>query len=68
MTVTAADPARLRELLAGPGVTVTGAIGAQTLQVSGLSAQQIGAAATKGGIAVYQLTPETASLEQAVMD
>ena len=67
-TVTSSDPARLRQLLAGPAVTVTGAPGSDTLRVTGLSARQIGTAAAQAGIAVYELTPQTASLEQAFMD
>ena len=67
-TVTSSDPARLRQLLAGPAVTVTGAPGSDVLRVTGLSARQIGTAAAQAGIAVYELTPQTASLEQAFMD
>ena len=66
VTVTSSDPARLRQLLAGPAVT--GAPGSDSLQVTGLSARQIGTAAAQAGIAVYELTPQIASLEQAFMD
>ena len=37
-----ASPARLREVLAGPGVEITGQAGSEQLQVTGLSARQIG--------------------------
>src|SRR3954452_10790273 len=40
--VTTQDPARLRDVLAGPGVDITGHIGSEELQVTGLSARQIG--------------------------
>src|SRR3954463_8807391 len=40
--VTPQDPARLRDVLAGPGVDITGRIGSEELQVTGLSAREIG--------------------------
>jgi ABC-2 type transport system ATP-binding protein len=58
---------RLRELLAGPDVSFEpGDRGA--LEVHGLTAEQIGDAAAGGGIAIHELTPQQASLEQAFMD
>jgi DNA-binding NarL/FixJ family response regulator len=40
--VASADPARLRDLLAGPGVTVTGTPGAEELTVAGVTARHVG--------------------------
>jgi ABC-2 type transport system ATP-binding protein len=58
---------RLRELLAGPDVSFEpGDRGA--LEVHGLTAEQIGDAAAGGRIAIHELTPQQASLEQAFMD
>ncbi|WP_377272882.1 ABC transporter ATP-binding protein [Peterkaempfera sp. SMS 1(5)a] len=66
--VVSADPARLREVLAGPGVEITGAAGSEELQVVGLSARSIGTTAAEHGIAVFELTPSRVSLEEAFMD
>ncbi|MQY16947.1 ABC transporter ATP-binding protein [Nocardia macrotermitis] len=68
VTVASADPVRLREVLAGPGVQITGRSGSETLQVSGLSTRAIGSRAAEHGIALYELTARTVSLEQAFMD
>jgi ABC-2 type transport system ATP-binding protein len=58
---------RLRGALAGPGVTFeAGERGA--LEVHGLSAEQIGDAAAAHGIALHELTPLQASLEEAFMN
>jgi ABC-2 type transport system ATP-binding protein len=66
--VATADPARLREVLAGPGVEVTGQAGSEKLQVTGLSARAIGLKAAEHGVALFELTPRTVSLEQAFME
>ncbi len=59
--------ARLRELLAAPGVTFAdGERGA--LEVHGLSAAQIGDAAASDGIVLHELTPQQATLEEAFMN
>jgi ABC-2 type transport system ATP-binding protein len=58
---------RLRELLFGPDVSITSAEPG-LLEVSGLTAQQIGDAAAANGIALHELTPLEASLEQAFME
>jgi ABC-2 type transport system ATP-binding protein len=58
---------RLRGALAGPDVTVSSAQ-ADVLEVSGLSAAQIGDAARDLGLAVHELTPQRASLEEAFME
>ena len=56
----------LRGVLAGPGVTVTGSA-ADALEVTGLTATQIGEAALRAGISLHELTPTQASLEEAFM-
>ncbi len=56
---------RLRTLLQGPGVTFQGERG--SLEVHGLTAEQIGDAAAEHGIAIHELTPQQASLEEAFM-
>ena len=65
--VSAADPVRLRDLLAGPGVTVSGAPGTEELQVTGATARQVGQLAADHGIALYELKTQSESLEQAFM-
>jgi ABC-2 type transport system ATP-binding protein len=65
--VVCSDPSRLRGLLLGPDVAVTGEAGSETLLVSGLTARQVGQRAADAGIAVYELTPQAASLEAAFM-
>jgi ABC-2 type transport system ATP-binding protein len=58
---------RLRELLAGPEVTFEpGERGA--IEVHGLTAEQIGDAAAASTIALHELTPQQASLEEAFMN
>jgi ABC-2 type transport system ATP-binding protein len=66
--VATADPARLREVLAGPGVEVIGQAGTEELTVVGLSARDIGLRAAEQGIALFELTPRTVSLEAAFME
>ncbi|MDI5965514.1 ATP-binding cassette domain-containing protein [Streptomyces sp. SL13] len=66
--VVSADPAKLRELLSGAGVEISGRAGSETLEVTGLSARAIGTKAAAAGIAVYELTPRSVSLEQAFME
>lgn len=66
--VASADPARLRELLAGPGVEITGLAGSEELEVTGLSAREIGTTAAAAQIALFELTPVHLSLEQVFMD
>jgi ABC-2 type transport system ATP-binding protein len=58
---------RLRAALAGPGISfVPAERGA--LEVHGLTAAQVGDAAAAGGIALHELTPQQASLEEAFMN
>jgi ABC-2 type transport system ATP-binding protein len=66
--VATADPARLREVLAGPGVEITGQAGTEELTVVGLSARDIGLRAAEHGVALFELTPRTVSLEAAFME
>jgi ABC-2 type transport system ATP-binding protein len=68
VTVASADPAQLRHILAGPGVEITGRPGSEQLSVVGLSARSIGMKAAGHGIAVFELTPKTVSLEEAFME
>ena len=61
------EVARLRHLLAGPDVTFeAGERGA--LEVHGLTAEQVGDVAAESGIAIHELTPQQASLEEAFMN
>ncbi|MFF7981155.1 ATP-binding cassette domain-containing protein [Streptomyces sp. NPDC007901] len=62
------EPARLRDVLAGPEVGIEGRIGSEELQVTGLSAREIGLKAAEHGIALFQLSTRQMSLEQAFMD
>jgi ABC-2 type transport system ATP-binding protein len=68
VTVATADPAGLREVLAGPGVEITGRAGSEELQVAGMSSRSIGLKAAEHGIALFELTARTVSLEEAFMD
>ncbi|GAA3435247.1 ABC transporter ATP-binding protein [Kutzneria kofuensis] len=65
--VRARGAGRLRELLVGPGVTVD-AVEPDVLQVHGLESSEIGQVACRHSIALDELTPVTASLEDAFMD
>src|SRR5215510_6405716 len=66
VTVRTSQAARLRELLLGPDITVTGDQSG-VLHVQGLTAQQIGAAAWQAHLPVFELTTKHASLEEAFM-
>jgi ABC-2 type transport system ATP-binding protein len=57
----------LRDAIAGPGVTVT-AVDDGALEIGGLTAEQIGDAAAAHGLALHELTPLQATLEEAFMD
>ena len=59
--------AQLRELLAGPDITVT-ADGGDCLIVDGLSTHQIGTAASKASITLFELANQNTSLETAFME
>jgi ABC-2 type transport system ATP-binding protein len=58
---------RLRTELAGPGVTFDAAERG-ALEVHGLTAEQVGDMAAAAGIALHELTPQQASLEEAFMN
>ena len=58
---------QLRELLAGPHVTVAGDEPG-VLEITGLTAEQIGEAAAANGIVLHELMPLQASLEEAFME
>lgn len=65
--VATADPARLRAVLAAPGVEISGRTGSEELQVTGISPRSIGLAAAAHGIPLFELSSTTVSLEQAFM-
>jgi ABC-2 type transport system ATP-binding protein len=58
---------RLRHALTGPGVSFAEA-GRGALEVHGLTAEQVGDMAAAAGIALHELTPQQASLEEAFMN
>ncbi len=66
--VITADPARLREVLAGSGVEISGRPHSKELLVTGMSLRSIGLAAAQHGIALFELSAKTISLEEAFMD
>ncbi|WP_328673351.1 ABC transporter ATP-binding protein [Streptomyces sp. NBC_00328] len=68
VTVATDQAARLREVLAGPGVGITGAAGSEELQVTGLTPRAIGLKAAEHGIPLFELSSRTVSLEEAFMD
>jgi ABC-2 type transport system ATP-binding protein len=57
----------LRHLIAAPDVTVTG-VGPSLIEITGLSAAQIGDEAAANGIVLHELTPLEATLEEAFME
>jgi ABC-2 type transport system ATP-binding protein len=57
----------LRKLLAGRGTTVA-SVQRDVLEVSGISSDRIGRIAAEAGIALAELTPQQASLEEAFME
>ncbi|WP_405558061.1 ATP-binding cassette domain-containing protein [Streptomyces sp. NBC_01171] len=62
------DRARLREVLAGPGVDICAGVGPEDLEVTGLSAREIGLRAAEHGIALFELSTRQVSLEEAFME
>ena len=58
---------RLRHTLVGPNVSF-GEAGRGALEVHGLTAEQVGDTAAAAGIALHELTPQQASLEEAFMN
>ncbi|CAM5730939.1 hypothetical protein SHIRM173S_10947 [Streptomyces hirsutus] len=65
--VASPDAAALAGLLAAPGVTLT-TDAPGSLTVRGTDAEHIGRTAAAHGIPLYELTPNTASLEEAFMN
>ena len=53
--------------MAGADVAVTG-VEAELLEITGLTAPQIGEAAARDGIVLHELTPISASLEEAYLE
>jgi ABC-2 type transport system ATP-binding protein len=66
VTVRTPEASRLAELLLGPDITVTSER-SDVLQVRGLTAEQIGAAAWRARLPLFELTPHQVSLEEAFM-
>ncbi|MET8849816.1 ABC transporter ATP-binding protein [Amycolatopsis sp. NPDC004625] len=58
---------RLRDLVAGPGVSVT-SLAPALLEVSGLDGAEVGRIACREAIPLEELTPVQASLEEAFME
>ncbi|MGX1480558.1 UNVERIFIED_CONTAM: ABC-2 type transport system ATP-binding protein [Streptomyces canus] len=65
--VATSETAKLRSLLSGPDVTITSS-STEELLVLGRDAREIGAIAARHGVALYELTPQSASLEAAFME
>lgn len=60
------DASQLRRLLAGPGASVR-SLGSDLLEVEGVSAQVVGDLAAAEGLALYEMTPQRASLEDVFL-
>jgi len=58
---------KLRELVLGPNVSVASSESG-VLEISGLSAEQVGETAAANGIVLHELSPQQASLEAAFME
>ncbi|MDQ2816121.1 MAG: hypothetical protein M3Z75_30830 [Actinomycetota bacterium] len=67
MLVRTPETVRLGQLLAAPGITVIND-GTDVLRVAGITAEQIGQAAWRAHLPVYELAPTHASLEEAFME
>jgi ABC-2 type transport system ATP-binding protein len=65
--VASAEPDTLHSLLTGAGATVDVHVDGALL-VTGVDAPAIGTIAASAGIALHELTPRTASLEEAYME
>ncbi|WP_406497574.1 ATP-binding cassette domain-containing protein [Streptomyces sp. NBC_01604] len=65
--VATTEAQKLRSLLAGPDVTISSS-SAEELLVSGRDAREIGAIAAQHGVPLYELTPQSVSLEEAFME
>ena len=60
------QPDQLAQRLAAPDVTVR-SVADQTLEITGRTSEQIGTVAAESGITLFELTTQTASLEEAYM-
>jgi ABC-2 type transport system ATP-binding protein len=58
---------RLRDLVVGPDVSVT-SVSPGLLEVTGLTAEQVGETAAANGIVLHELATQQASLEEAFME
>ena len=58
---------QLARTIAGPDVTITG-VESQLIEVTGLTAAQIGDLAAATGVVLHELTPISASLEEAYLE
>ena len=58
---------RLIDLVVGPDVSVD-PVDASVVEIQGLSSEQVGTTAAENGIVLYELTSQTASLEEAFME
>jgi ABC-2 type transport system ATP-binding protein len=67
VVVRSPEAAKLGELLLGPDVTVTSDVSG-TLEVSGLTSDQIGIVAAEHGMTLFELASRQASLEEAFME
>ncbi|MCX5329656.1 MULTISPECIES: ABC transporter ATP-binding protein [unclassified Streptomyces] len=65
--VATAEPVKLRALLAGPDVLISSGA-TEELLVSGRGAREIGVIAARHGVPLYELTPQSVSLEEAFME
>jgi ABC-2 type transport system ATP-binding protein len=61
------EATRLRELVLGPDVTVTSEEPG-SIEIAGLTTEQVGEIAAANGIVLHELTPQQASLEEAFME
>ncbi|MFC8079433.1 ATP-binding cassette domain-containing protein [Streptomyces sp. NPDC057307] len=68
MRVVSPEAGTLATLLAGPGIEITPGASPYELDVRGVDGEYIGRLAAAHAVPVYELTPRTASLEQAFMD
>jgi ABC-2 type transport system ATP-binding protein len=59
--------AMLAEILAGPDITICSSERG-VLEVTGLTAEQVGALAARAGLTLYELSPQQASLEEVFME
>ncbi|MFF4272842.1 ABC transporter ATP-binding protein [Streptomyces sp. NPDC001536] len=65
--VATTEPVKLRALLAGPDVVISSS-STEELLVSGRGSREIGLIAAQHGVPLYELTPQSVSLEEAFME